>query len=205
MIFRVGSPASFDGQAVTLEGGERLAADFVLAGIGVTPRTRIATEAGIATSDGLLVDARLETNVPGIFAAGDIASYPGPGGGRVRIEHWVTAERQGQVAAANMLGLAQQYEAVPFFWTEQYGLSLRYVGHARKWDELLIDGSVAEGRFIARYFLGGEHRASLGLDRDRDILEDERRLEGAYRLAGQGREPGKAEDTGCRSKPATAS
>ncbi len=177
----------FDGKAVTLADGERIDADFVLIGIGVKPRTDLAASAGIAVDKGVLVDAFLETNLRHVFAAGDIAAYPDPvTGAPTRIEHWVTAERQGQTAAANMIGLKRRYQAVPFFWTEQHGLQLRYVGHATQWDEIRIDGDVEAGEFVARYYQGGVHRASAGLGRDVEILEDERRLEGMVREARAG-------------------
>ena len=176
----------FDGTAVTLDSGKRLDADFVLVGIGVRPRIGLATAAGIAVDKGVLVDAFLATSAPGIFAAGDIAAYVDPvAGARTRIEHWTTAERQGQAAAANMLGLNQSYDAVPFFWTEQYGLQLRYVGHAAAWDEVKVDGDVASGEFVARYYQNGAHRASAGLGRDLEMLEDERQLEASVRQAGE--------------------
>ena len=180
----------FDGSAVTLDSGERIAADFVLVGIGVKPRTRIAAAAGIAVDGGVLVDAFLETSIPGIFAAGDIAAYADPvTGARTRIQHWATAERQGQAAAANMLGRNQRYDAVPFFWTEQFGLQLRYVGHAPAWDEVKIDGDVAAGEFVARYYQAGAHRASAGLGRDLEMLKDERRLEAQFRQTGEPQAP----------------
>jgi 3-phenylpropionate/trans-cinnamate dioxygenase ferredoxin reductase subunit len=175
---------SFDGKAVTLAGGERIDTDFVVVGIGVKPRAELAEAAGIDIDNGVLVDAFLETSMAGVFAAGDIASYPDPlTSARLRIEHWVTAERQGQVAAANMIGLRRRFEAVPFFWTEQHGRQLRYVGHAAPFDEVEIDGDVEAGEFVARYFRAGVHLASAGLGRDLAILEDERRLERQVREA----------------------
>ena len=170
---------SFSKGAISLADGVEVKADIVLVGIGVTPRTSAAASAGIATSAGVEVDACLQTSVPGIYAAGDIAAYPDPLTGEpVRVEHWVVAERQGQAAAANMLGLGKPYRAVPFFWTEQYGVALRYVGRAAQWDEIVIDGTVDEGDFIARYYRSETHCASASVGRDLELLEDERRLEG---------------------------
>ena len=177
--FRLNSAASaFDGRRVTLAGGEMIDADFVLVGIGVRPRTAIAELAGAQVDNGVIVDAFLETTVPGIYAAGDIAAYPDPiSGERIRIEHWVTAERQGQVAAANMLGASQRFEAIPFFWTEQFGVPIRYVGRARGWDTVTLEGSFESGSLIARYFAEGTHCATASIGRDRQNLEDERMLE----------------------------
>ena len=150
----------------------------MLAGIGVRPRTDLAAAPGLAVTSGIEVDAFLETNAAGIYAAGDVALYPDPGSGqRRRIEHWVVAERQGQVAAANMLGAGLRFEAVPFFWTEQYGTALRYVGHAPRWDEVRIEGSVSEGAFVARYLERGTLRASAAVRMDKASLADELELE----------------------------
>lgn len=177
--FHLGTVASsFDGRSVRLVSGGCIAADFVLVGVGARPRTELARSAGLAIEDGVRVDAFLETSAGGIYCAGDLAAYPDPlTGERIRIQHWVTAQRQGQAAAANMLGLETRFAAVPFFWTEQYGVALRHVGHSSDWDEVAIDGDVAAGDFIARYFERGEHRASAAVGRDLEILEDERRFE----------------------------
>ena len=170
---------SFSKGAISPADGVEIKADIVLVGIGVTPRTAAAASAGLSSSAGIEVDAYLQTGIPGIYAAGDIAAYPDPLTGEpVRVEHWVVAERQGQTVAANMLGQARPYRAVPFFWTEQYGVALRYVGRAARWDEIVIDGTVDEGDFIARYYRSGAHCASASVGRDLELLEDERRLEG---------------------------
>ena len=181
--------SSFDGSLVHLADGSRLAADFVLVGIGVRPRTELARTAGLAVADGVWVDRHLQTACAGIFAAGDIAAYPDPSGERIRIEHWVTAERQGQTAAANMLGLDRPFDVVPFFWTAQYGTVLRYVGRAPKWDALRIEGDIEAGQFTARYYEANILKASASIGRDRDNLEDEGRLEATLlggRCAGAG-------------------
>jgi NADPH-dependent 2,4-dienoyl-CoA reductase/sulfur reductase-like enzyme/nitrite reductase/ring-hydroxylating ferredoxin subunit len=170
--------AGFDGQAVALGGGEAIPADFVLVGIGVRPRTGLAESAGAAVKNGVLVDEYLETSLPGIYAAGDIAAYPNPlSGERARIEHWVVAERQGQAAAANMLGHRRRFDSAPFFWTEQYGVTLRYVGRASGWDAVTCEGDFGSGSFVARYFVDGTHCATATIGRDRENLEDELRLE----------------------------
>ena len=178
--FHLGSAASgFDGRFVTTAKGDRLEADFVLVGIGVQPRVNVARYAGADVDNGVIVDGFLETSVPGIYAAGDIACYPDPVfGNRVRIEHWVHAERQGQTAAANMLGATKPFDSVPFFWSEQFGTAIRYVGHASSWDQILVDGDMDSGSFAIRYFCEGMHRATASVGRDRDNLEDEIQLEG---------------------------
>ena len=120
----------------------------------------------------------LETSIPGVYAAGDIARYPDPrSGDKVRIEHWVVAERQGQTAARNILGAREKFSTVPFFWSNHYSTSISYVGHAEKWDEILIDGDVNEGDFIAGYKLGEKILAVASCGREKASLEAEAHME----------------------------
>jgi NADPH-dependent 2,4-dienoyl-CoA reductase/sulfur reductase-like enzyme/nitrite reductase/ring-hydroxylating ferredoxin subunit len=177
--FHLGCVASgFEAGAITIASGEWIPADFVVVGIGVQPRTTLARSAGAAIDNGVIVDSSMQTTVPGIYAAGDITCYPDPiSGESLRIEHWVHAERQGQVAAANMLGAGKAFDAAPFFWSEQFGTAIRYVGHAAAWDQILVDGDMDSGSFAIRYFGDGMHRATATVGRDRDNLEDEIQLE----------------------------
>jgi apoptosis-inducing factor 3 len=175
----------FDGEAVGLKGGERIPADIVLVAVGVRPRTTLAESAGVSIDKGVLVDSFLETSVPGIYAAGDIAAYPEPvSRQRERVEHWTVAERQGQVVAANMLGERKRFESVPFFWTEQYGVPLRYVGRASGWEAATVEGHVESGSLVARYFIDGTHCATATIGRDRENLEDELMLEQCAQASG---------------------
>ena len=168
----------FDGREVELGDGERVPADLVLVAVGVRPRTAIAEAAGASVKNGVLVDAYLETSLPGIYAAGDIAAYPERISGQTaQIEHWVVAERQGEVAAANMLGEKLRFESAPFFWTEQYGVPIRYVGRASGWDAVTVEGDVQSGSLVARYFKDGCHCATATIGRDQENLGDELKLE----------------------------
>src|ERR1700726_3496630 len=181
VVFHLGTtPATFDRNGVALQSGERLEADFVVVGIGVRPRTALAERAGLAVDRGVMVSEYLETSLPGIYAAGDIARWPDRlTGERIRIEHWVVAERQGQTAARNMLGAHQRFDAVPFFWTQQHDLLLSYVGHARQWDRIEIDGRLEAKDCTVTYRHGGRKLAVLTIGRDRGSLAAEIELEKA--------------------------
>jgi NADPH-dependent 2,4-dienoyl-CoA reductase/sulfur reductase-like enzyme/nitrite reductase/ring-hydroxylating ferredoxin subunit len=172
------TPAAFEHNRVILQNGRRLDADFVVVGIGVRPRTAPAGQAGIAIDRGVAVNEYLETSVPGIYAAGDVARWPDRLTGEpTRIEHWVVAERQGQTAARNMLGARERFDAVPFFWTQQHDLLLNYVGSARQWDRIEIEGRLDAKDCTVTYRRGGRKLAVVTIGRDRDNLAAEVELE----------------------------
>jgi len=162
----------------TLKSGGTIEADLVVAGVGVRPRLELAEKAGLAVDRGLVVDGFLASSAPDIYAAGDIAKWPDPHSGQaIRVEHWVVAERQGQVAALNMLGLRHKFDAVPFFWSQHYDVPINYVGHAEKWDEIAVDGDIAGRDCLVRYKLGGRTLAAASIYRDVASLQEEAEME----------------------------
>ena len=179
VIFHLGNTVvAIEGKRVTLKSGGVLEADMVVVGVGVRPRLTMAEQAGIALDRGVVVSAYLETSIPGIYAAGDIARWPDPHSGEnIRVEHWVVAERQGQTAASNMLGQREAFEAVPFFWSQHYDVPINYVGHAGKWDEIAIDGDIKGRDCLLKYKRKGRVLAVASIYRDLASLQAELDME----------------------------
>lgn len=175
VIFHLGATVTkIEPDRVTLSTGAEVAADQVIAGIGVRPEVALAEEAGLAIDRGLMVDAFLQTSVPGVYAAGDIARWPDPRtGNRIRVEHWVVAERQGAIAAQNILGQRQCFAEVPFFWTQQYDTVINYVGHAEQWDRIDIDGDPGAHDCMVTYWRNAKRLAVATVGRDLDSLRAE--------------------------------
>jgi NADPH-dependent 2,4-dienoyl-CoA reductase/sulfur reductase-like enzyme len=179
VIFHLGDTVvGIDGKRATLKSGGVVEADLIVVGVGVRPRLALAEQAGLALDRGVTVNASLETSVPGIYAAGDIARWPDPHSKEnIRVEHWVVAERQGQTAARNMLGQREAFDAVPFFWSQHYDLPINYVGHAEKWDEIIIDGDIAARDCLLKYKSGGRVLAVASIYRDLASLQAELAME----------------------------
>jgi 3-phenylpropionate/trans-cinnamate dioxygenase ferredoxin reductase subunit len=180
VVFHLGrKPRAVGKREVVLDDGSRLPADLVVVGIGVKPNLELAEAAELALDRGLLVNERLETSAPGVFGAGDIARWPHARTGEpIRVEHWVVAQRQGQAAARNMLGLGQRFDAVPFFWSQHYDVPINYVGYAEQWDRVQVDGDIDARDCAIRYLRGERTLAVATIYRDRESLESEVAMEG---------------------------
>jgi apoptosis-inducing factor 3 len=163
---------------VVLDDGTRVAADFVVAGVGVRPRIALAEEAGITCGNGILVDEELRTSAADVWAAGDVANWPDPRSGqRVRIEHWALAQRLGQTAARNALGAHERFDAVPFFWSQHYDAVIAYVGHAPSWDQAKLEGDPAAMDCAVTFTRGGRRLALATIFRDTDSLRAEAEMQ----------------------------
>jgi apoptosis-inducing factor 3 len=174
VIFHLETKPEAIDEVVHLENGHTIEADLVVVGIGVRPRTGLAENAGLTVDRGVAVDQYLETSVAGVYAAGDIARWPDPySGEKLRIEHWVVAERQGQTAALNMLGRREAFVQVPFFWSQHYDVPINYVGHAGAWDEIEINGDIKKKDCLLRFKQNGRVAAVASIFRDLESLQAE--------------------------------
>jgi 3-phenylpropionate/trans-cinnamate dioxygenase ferredoxin reductase subunit len=164
--------AEFEGtgrvEAARTAKGVRVACDFAVAGVGIEPDVPAMAGPSVAQANGILVDELCRTSAPDVYAAGDVANQLHPLFGRVRVEHYNNAEKQGRAAAGSMLGSTAPYDYVHTFWSDQYEHKLEYVGHATKWDEFVVRGSLEEGKLIGFYLAGGLVQAAVGLDRGGD-------------------------------------
>jgi NADPH-dependent 2,4-dienoyl-CoA reductase/sulfur reductase-like enzyme/nitrite reductase/ring-hydroxylating ferredoxin subunit len=180
VVFHLGETVKrVHGNNVTLTGGQRIEADFIVLGVGVKPSITLAEQAGLKMDRGIAVDEYLQTSAPGVFAAGDAARWPDPHSGEpIRVEHWVVAERQGQTAARNMLGARERFNQAPFFWSQHYDIPINYVGHAEKWDKIAVDGDVEKKDCRVSYKRDGKTMAVVTIFRDLESLEAEAEMEG---------------------------
>jgi NADPH-dependent 2,4-dienoyl-CoA reductase/sulfur reductase-like enzyme/nitrite reductase/ring-hydroxylating ferredoxin subunit len=181
VVFHLGrSVQHLDSTGVTLDDGSVIPADLIVAGVGVRPNVELAVNAGLATDNGILVDARLQTSAPDIFAAGDVARWIDPRTGeRVRVEHWVLAQRMGQAAACSMLGEMRRFDAVPFFWSQHYDVPIAYVGHAAKWDRAVLEGDPDARDCAVTYYSKEQALATATIYRDVQNLQTEVAMERA--------------------------
>ena len=181
VVFHLGDAAArIEAGAVALASGGKVDADIVAIGVGVRPAVALAEQAGLAVDGGVVVDEYLQTSAPGIYAAGDIARWPDRlSGERIRVEHWVVAQRQGQTAARNMLGRRERFDAAPFFWSQHYDAAISYIGHAPSWDRAEMDGDPASGGCVVSYYRAGRKLAVETLFRDLDSLRAEVEFERA--------------------------
>jgi len=166
--------ASFEGEGhvarVVTRNGLRLDCDVVVAGIGVEPAVEFLDGSGVGIDNGVVLDQYLETNVSGVFAAGDVANHYHPLFHRhIRLEHWHNAVRQGAAAARNMLGQQTAYDEIPWFWSDQYDANLQYAGFHTSWDELVVRGRLDSGSYLACYVKDGRIDAAVALNRARDL------------------------------------
>jgi len=179
--FRLGSGSSakkISKDKVFLRDGSTVSADLVLVATGIKPNTQFAQEAGITVDNGILVNDFLETNAPDVFAAGDVARYKSIfSDDPIRIEHWVVAQRQGQMAALNMMGKKEKYADIPFFWSQQFDLVMNYVGHAPMTTRAQVYGSLENHDCAVAYWDGSVVRAVLTIGRDKQNLEIEKAFE----------------------------
>jgi 3-phenylpropionate/trans-cinnamate dioxygenase ferredoxin reductase component len=161
--------AAFEGgerlEAVVTTAGRRIRCDFAVAGIGIQPDIPAVP---VVQQNGILADELCRASAPDVYVAGDVANHLHPLFGRIRVEHFNNAEKQGAAAARSMLGGAAPYDYLHSFWSDQYEHKIEYVGHAARWDEFVVRGSVAEGKLIGFYLVDGIVRAAVGLDRGGD-------------------------------------
>ncbi|HEV8194847.1 MAG TPA: FAD-dependent oxidoreductase [Ktedonobacterales bacterium] len=162
-------------EEVVTASGEHISCSFVVIGVGVAPAVEWLQGSGLVLDNGVAVDEFCESSAPGIFAAGDVASWPYQQAGaaapaRVRLEHWDNALRQGEVAARNLLGQQAPYTPVPYFWSDQYNLHLQYVGYATTWERLVFRGTPGSESWIAFYLRAGRVAAALAVNRVRDLV-----------------------------------
>jgi len=176
-------------RAITRQ-GRRLACDFALVSVGIRPAVDALAGSGVAVDNGVLVDELCRTNIIAVFAAGDVASHNHPLFGRIRVEHYNNAEKQGAAAARSMLGIGAPYAYLHTFWSDQYDLKLEYVGHVRKWDQFIVRGSLDERKFLGLYLADGVLKAAVGVNRGGDPeLDEHGEMAAAARLVAKRAQP----------------
>jgi len=155
-------------EAVRTADGERTPCDFAVVGVGIQPDVPDVSGTSLAQDNGILVDELCRTSAPDVYAAGDVANHQHPLFGRVRVEHYNSAQHHGPAAARAMLGSTAPFDYVHNFWSDQFDHTLQYVGHATQWNEFPVRGSLQEGRFVGFYLRDGVVVAAIGFDRGGD-------------------------------------
>jgi 3-phenylpropionate/trans-cinnamate dioxygenase ferredoxin reductase subunit len=186
--------AAFEGkerlEAVVMADGDRLPCDFAVVGVGIDPDVPPVAGSSIAQDNGILVDESCRTSTSDIYAAGDVANHLHPVFGRVRVEHYNSADKHGAAAARSMLGAVDPFDYVHNFWSDQFEHTLQYVGHATKWDDFAVRGSLHDGKLIGFYLLAGVVKAAVGFDRGGDPAnEPESDMAACARLVSGGTRP----------------
>jgi len=173
--------------------GRRLDCDLAVVAVGIQADVEILKGTEVAVDNGVVVDARCQTNISEIFAAGDVANHLHPLFGRIRVEHYNNAEKQGAAAARSILGSTAGYGYLHTFWSDQYEHKLEYVGHVRRWDEFVVRGSTRNRKLVGFYLAEGVLRAAVGLDRGGDPeLDEHGEMAAAGRLIARGARPSPA-------------
>jgi 3-phenylpropionate/trans-cinnamate dioxygenase ferredoxin reductase component len=190
--------AAFEGtgrlETARTASGIRIACDFAVAGVGITPQVPAIAGTALELDNGLLVDELCRTSGPDVFAAGDVANILHPLFGRVRVEHYNNAEKQGRAVARSMLGSTAPYDYIYSFWSDQYDHKLEYAGYAATWDDFVVRGSLDEGKLIGFYLTGGQVRAAVGLDRGGDPeLDRDSEMAASARLVAQRAQPARSQ------------
>ena len=166
--------AAFEGTrrvgCVVTKAGLRLECDFAVVGIGIEPAVEALADSGIQVDNGVVVDEYCQTNVSGIYAAGDVANHYHPVfDRRIRVEHWQNAIKQGAAAARNMLGRRIAYDEIHWFWSDQYDANLQYAGFHTQWEQLVVRGRLESASYLACYVNAGRIDAAVGLNRAKEL------------------------------------
>lgn len=190
--------SSFEGHArverAVTKGGRSIACDFAVIAVGIQPNVELLQGSGIAIDNGVLVDAMCCTTKAGIFAAGDVANHMHPLFGRIRVEHYNNAEKQGTAVARSMLGSGREYQYLHTFWSDQYKHKLEYAGFAGRWDKFVVRGSLEQRKLVGFYLVDGVMRAAVGLNRGGDPeLDQDGEMAKAARLISKGARPSSEE------------
>jgi 3-phenylpropionate/trans-cinnamate dioxygenase ferredoxin reductase subunit len=155
-------------ESVVMADGNQVDCDFAVVAVGIAPDVPDVASSSVAQDNGILVDELCRTSAADVYAAGDVANHLHPVLGRIRVEHYNSAQHHGAAAARSMMGSTTPFDYIHNFWSDQYEHTLQYVGHATRWDNFAVRGNLAEGKFLGFYLLEGVIRAAIGFDRGGD-------------------------------------